>query len=328
MAAKYSFLSNDFIVGGLFSGKENIMKHDWFRARNLQTVDGRASLVKELMLTLCRKTGISSVVWIAKMVMFFHSLKSFFFLFSVPSHMAISSRMSPHTPTAALGMDSKHHPSLPYTTSPYHLSPPAHSSPTPSDHQSTPSPRHDSTTTSPPASSLHSPMWLATPREGKKHRETPANDQDGPLNLSKPRPDFLKRDPGDDRHGHSMHFNGSDKVTTPPPAHSNHRANSNISNSSTTSSNNHSGLSSPIMSTTPPKVSMSEAPSPLFARPPFLPPQYSPFLGLAGHLPVSVLNNNFTAAHSAFLMSGGKLPGMDTDKVGVPTWIQFHCTKH
>lgn len=227
--------------------------------------------------------------------------------------MGIPSRMSPHTPSA---LETKHHPSLPYTTSPYHLSPPTHSSPTPSDHQSSPSPRHDNATTSPPVSSLHSPMWLSTPREGKKSRENP--DQDGPLNLSKPRSVIPKLEPNEDRHGYPMHFNGSNKVTTPPPAHSNHRANSNTSSSSATSNNNnHSGLNSPPVPSTPPKVSMSETPSPLFPRPPFLPPQYSPFLGLAGHLPVSVLNNNFSAAHSAYLMNGGKLPGMDTDKVFV-----------
>ena len=242
-------------------------------------------------------------------------LCSTFCLLSVPSHLTISSIMSPHTTTAGLGMDTKHHTSLPYTTSPYHLSPPAHSSPSPSDHHSSPSPRHDNAM-SPPATTIHSQMWLGAPRESKKSRDAPANDQDGPLNLSKPRPDFFKRDPNDERHGHSIHYNGSDKVTTPPPAHSNHRANSNISNASSTPSSNHSGLSSPIMSSTPPKVSLTEAPSPLFARPPFLPPQYNPFLGLAGHLPVSVLNNNFTAAHSAFLMNAGKIPGMDTDKVG------------
>lgn len=219
--------------------------------------------------------------------------------------MTLPSRMSP---LAAFPVETKH-PSPPYTSSPYHMSPPTHSSPLPSDHQSTPSPRNDSTLTSPLG---HAPMWLGTPREARESRETVANDQDGPLNLSKPRLDVPKREKNEEHHSFSHMFEKSKKVQTPPPAHANHRMN--VNNACSTSTTN---ISSPPVPTTPPKVSISESTSPLFpsVRPPFLPPQYSPFLGLASHLPVSVLNNNFSA-HS-YLMNGGKLPGMDTDKVNI-----------
>lgn len=278
-------------------------------------VSGLSLEYQHMFWKLCLVCHYSATVWITSCNLlhwwiYYNAMNIDLCVFSVPSHMAIPSRMSPHTQSSTLGMDIKHPTSLPYTTSPYHLSPPAHSSPSPIDHHSTPSPRHDSSATSPSVPSLHSPMWLGTPREGKKPRESAASDQDGPLNLSKPRSDVPKRDAGDDRHGYPMHYNGSEKVTTPPPAHSNHRNNNNTSSSSSaTNNNNHSGLSSPSMPTTPPKVSLSETPSPLFPRSPFLPPQY-PFLGLAGHLPVS-----FAAAHPAYMMNGVKLPGMDTDKV-------------
>ncbi|XP_052800696.1 transcription factor Sox-5-like isoform X2 [Mya arenaria] len=227
--------------------------------------------------------------------------------YDVPPHMAVHSRMSP-VMTPGFNMEAKSHPSPPYSTSPYRLSPPAHSSPTPSDHHSTPSPRHDSAT-SPSVSALHTPMWLGTPRESREH----PSDQDGPLNLSKPRSEPIKREHSGERHSYSMHFNGLEHVTTPPPAHRNHKACHN-SNNAITSANN--SLSSPPIPSTPPKVSLPETSSPMFPgmRPPFLPPQYSPYLGLTGHLPVSMLNNNFSAAHTAYLMNGGKLPGLDNDK--------------
>ncbi|XP_060604112.1 transcription factor egl-13-like isoform X3 [Ruditapes philippinarum] len=224
----------------------------------------------------------------------------------VPSHMTVPTRVSPLT-TSAFQVDTKHHSSPPYTTSPYHLSPVTHSSPLPSDHHSTPSPRHDNSMTSPSGHAPHTPMWLSTPRDS---RDASVNDQDGPLNLSKPRITTPKRERNDEQYNYSHHYDRSaEKVVTPPPAHSNHRQNVN-----TTSSTASSTVSSPQLLSTPPKVSIAENPSPLFpgVRPPFLPPQYSPFLGLASHLPVSVLNNNFTA-HS-YLMNGGKLPTLDSDK--------------
>lgn len=222
--------------------------------------------------------------------------------------MTIPSRMSPLT-TSAFQVDTKHHSSPPYTTSPYHLSPVTHSSPLPSDHHSTPSPRHDNSMTSPSGHAPNTPMWLGTPRES---RDTSVNDQDGPLNLSKPRITTPKRERSEEQYNYSHHFDRAEKVVTPPPAHSNHRQNVN-----TTSSTSSSTVSSPPVPSTPPKVSIAENASPLFpgVRPPFLPPQYSPFLGLASHLPVSVLNNNFTA-HS-YLMNGGKLPSLDSDKVNI-----------
>ncbi|KAL4225737.1 Transcription factor SOX-6 [Mactra antiquata] len=223
--------------------------------------------------------------------------------------MTLPSRMSP---LSTFPVDTKHHHASPtYTSSPYHMSPPTtHSSPLPLDQHSTPSPHNDSTITSPQGQSGHTPMWLGTPRETRESREsTAANDQDGPLNLSKPRLDIPKREKSEERHSFSHMYERSKKVPTPPPAHANHRMNANNSSSTSTTS-----INSPPIPTSPPKVSMSENTSPLFpsVRPPFLPPQYSPFLGLAGHLPVSVLNNNFSA-HS-YLMNGGKLPGLDTEK--------------
>ncbi|XP_053384961.1 transcription factor Sox-5-like isoform X3 [Mercenaria mercenaria] len=229
----------------------------------------------------------------------------------VPSHMTLPSRMSPLT-TSAFQVDTKQHSSPPYTTSPYHLSPVTHSSPLPSDHHSTPSPRHENSMTSPSGHMPHTPMWLGTPRDTREPRDAAPTDQDGPLNLSKPRNDTPKRERTEEHYSYQHHFDRSEKVATPPPAHSNHRMNVNTTCSSSSSHN--ASVSSPPVPSTPPKVSMAENPSPLFpsVRPPFLPPQYSPFLGLASHLPVSVLNNNFSA-HS-YLMNGGKLPSLDSDK--------------
>ena len=224
--------------------------------------------------------------------------------------MAVHSRMSPLT-SSQMTMDTKHQhltSSPPYNGSPYHLSPGAHSSPAsprdhPNLHHSTPSPRQHET------SGNHTPMWLGTPNMARNEPTQSPTDQDGPLNLSKPRgSDYIKRERSshDDHPNFSFHSN-KQEVTTPPPAHSNHRRNSN--------------LHSPTQPPTPPKVSIPDSSMFSGVRPPYLPPQYtSPFLGLAaaGHLPISVLsnmNNNFST-HSAFLMNGaGKLPGMDGTKV-------------
>jgi len=221
---------------------------------------------------------------------------------SVPPNMTGPTRMSPVANTTGLSLDTKGLSSPPYATSPYRLSPHTHSSPTPSDHHSTPSPRRESAT----SPSVHTPMWLGTPREERSPREHSA--QDGPLNLSKPRSDFKReRESSGERHSFSSHYNGSERANTPPPAHSNHKPTHNSTAASLSSS-----LSSPPIPS-PPKVSLPETSSPLFhgVRPPFLPPQYSPYLGLTGHLPM--LNNNFS-----YLMNGGKLPSMaamDADKV-------------
>ncbi|XP_052213142.1 transcription factor 7-like 1 isoform X3 [Dreissena polymorpha] len=233
----------------------------------------------------------------------------------VPTHMSAPLRMSPLAPSAFI-METKPRSSPPYSSSPYHLSPLAHSSPTPSDHHSTPSPSHDNRTLTSQSSSLHpTSLWLNTSGESYHKQDRCASDQDGPLNLSKPRSDLPKQDRNHDRHTYPTHFNGSERVTTPPPAHSNHKPVS-VTTNSTTISNNNNSLSSPPVPLTPPKVSIPETSSPMFPslRPSFLPPQFSPYLGLTGHLPMSVLNNNFSAAHSAYLLNGGKMPGMDAEK--------------
>lgn len=246
-------------------------------------------------------------------ILFFY-VKTVFFSFSVPSHMTLPTRISPLT-TSAFQVEAKHHSSPPYTTSPYHLSPVTHSSPLPSDHHSTPSPRHDGSMTSPSTHASHTPMWLGTPRDTRESRDSATNDQDGPLNLSKPRNDAPKREKSEEPYTYPHHYDRTEKVTTPPPAHSNNRLNINVAGSGSSSNNVTSKISSPPVPSTPPKVSVTENSSPLFpsVRPPFLPPQYSPFLGLASHLPVSVLNNNFSA--HTYLMNGGKLPSMDAEKV-------------
>lgn len=222
-------------------------------------------------------------------------------------------RMSPLGPSA-FTIETKPKLSPPYSASSYHLSPLAHSSPTPSDHHSSPSPSHDNHTIPGQTGALHpTSLWLKAPRESYEKQDRCPSDQDGPLNLSKPRSDLPKQDRNHDRHSYANHFNGSDRVATPPPAHSNHKP---VTTSANTMSNNNNSLSSPPIPVTPPKVSIPETSSPMFPsiRPPFLPPQFSPYLGLTGHLPMSVLNNNFSAAHS-YLLNGGKMPGMDAEKV-------------
>ena len=216
--------------------------------------------------------------------------------------MGVSTTMSPLT--APITMETKHHPVSPsYATLPYRLSPQAHSSPSPTDHHSTPSPHHESR-------GLHVPQWISSIQQDKKDsREVTASDQEGPLNLSKPRSEVIKRERSEDLPGFSMRPSKRDRDTPPPPAHSNHHLSHRSANSN---------LNSPPMSHTPPKVSIPDSTLLPSVRPPFLPPHYAnPFLGLAGQFPVSVLNNmtnNFTT-HSAFLMNGGKLPGMDSSKV-------------
>nr|UJP31535.1 putative SoxD [Ensis directus] len=226
----------------------------------------------------------------------------------VPAHMTVQSTMPPQT-SSPISMETKHHMTPPYSTSPYHLSPGAHSNPSPTaDRPSVPSPHHDT------VHPLHMSAWLHA-RE-QTTRPATLKDQDGPLNLSKPRSEGMKREKAshDEQQFYAMHLNKSDrKIETPPPAHSNHRRGS----SSLTSSSSNNNLHSPPMSITPPKVSLPESSIFPGVRPQFLQPQYSPFLGLASHLNnMSVLNNmtNNFGAHSAFLMNGGKLPGLDPDK--------------
>lgn len=232
----------------------------------------------------------------------------------VPPHMAIPQTVSPQT-SSPVSMETKHHMSPPYTCSPYHLSPRAHSSPSPNtDRQTIPSPHNHDNIPPHHMTSLRTSAWL----HSRDHaaRETTLKDQDGPLNLSKPRSEGMRREKSfhDEQQHYGMHLSKSDrKNETPPPAHSNHRRGS----SSQASSSSNNNLHSPPMSITPPKVSLPESSIFPGVRPPFLPPQYSPFLGLASHLNnMSVLNNmtNNFGAHSAFLMNGGKLPVLDADK--------------
>lgn len=209
----------------------------------------------------------------------------------VPAHMAIQSRISPHTSSPVSQRDKGHSMSPTYASSPFRLSPRDHSSPSPLNNNMSPSPTHPQS--SPLISGAHTPMWLGTPRE---RQPSSSFSDEGPLNLSKPRSETKKehREP----FSFSMTTKKPEKVTTPPPAHSNHRSNA------------------PAV---PPAVNIPETSSifnPL--RPPFIPPQYvtSPLFGFASHLPASVLTNmtNNFSSHSAYLLNGAKPPSMDTDK--------------
>ena len=205
--------------------------------------------------------------------------------------MAIPSRMSPHTSSPISHRDKNHSLSPTYASSPYRLSPRDHSSPSPLNNNVPPSPTHPQS--SPLISGAHTPMWLGTPRE----RQHTAFSEEGPLNLSKPRSETLKKEHREPV-SFSMGSKKPEKVTTPPPAHSNHRS------------------SAPVA---PPTVNIPESSSLFPLRPPFIPPQYvtSPLFGFASHLPASVLTNmtNNFSSHSAYLLNGAKPPSLDTDKV-------------
>ena len=210
------------------------------------------------------------------------------FIFSVPAHMGLPSRLSPHNSSPVSHRDKGHSMSPTYASSPYRLSPRDHSSPSP--HNMPPSPTHPQS--SPLISGAHTPMWLGTPRD----RHPTTFSEEGPLNLSKPRSESFKKE-----HREPTNFSmGTSKpeVTTPPPAHSNHRS------------------SAPVA---PPTVNIPESSSIFPLRPPFIPPQYvtSPLFGFASHLPASVLTNmtNNFSSHSAYLLNGAKPPSLETDKV-------------
>ena len=206
--------------------------------------------------------------------------------------MAIQSRISPHTSSPINGGQG-HSLSPNYASSPYRLSPRDHTSSSPLNHSTmSPSPTHPQS--SPIISGAHTPMWLGTPRE--RHPSSTFSEE-GPLNLSKPRsePRTENREPV----SFSMATKKPEKVTTPPPAHSNHRSNA---------------------PTVPPTVNIPETSSIFQLRPPFIPPQYvtSPLFGFASHLPASVLSNmtNNFSSHSAYqLLNGAKPPALDSDKV-------------
>lgn len=168
----------------------------------------------------------------------------------------------------------------PMSMSPFQLSPA--SIPSPNYHTTMPAIISNST----------SPQWAGT----TVFPTTPVqNEQDGPLNLSKPkyeRPEKHREEPSSFHTGLNRH----EVVVTPPPAHSNHKR--------------------PFM----PTVTHTETPSSFVSmRSPFgIPPQYltSPYMNMAAsHMPLSSVLSGMPP-----LMNSKPSPN-DVDKVSIPAMM-------
>ena len=213
------------------------------------------------------------------------------FLFSVCSTQS-QSRSSPQTATVRSPLRLSTSPHLPSAS--FHLSP-----------QLCTSLRMPQSSPHPHMSTAHAPLWAG-------HRaplEVPLMDQDAPLNLSKPKLS-IKTEKHLNHSGHDLHHQVKrEPVTTPPPAHSNHKRPQPIQ---------------PAPTLTP----TSEISPLLGLRTPFaIPAQYvtTPFMNLASHFPGSA---SLSLSNHAHTLNGSKGSPTDSEKVNLNVDLIVRTESH
>ncbi|XP_041367101.1 transcription factor SOX-13-like [Gigantopelta aegis] len=188
------------------------------------------------------------------------------------------SRSSPQTSSVRSPLRLSTSPQLP--SAGFHLSP-----------QSCTSARMPQSSPHPHMSTVHTPLWVGH----HSPLELPPMDQDAPLNLSKPKLS-IKTERHLNHLGQDMHHHVKrEPVTTPPPAHSNHKR------------------PHPIQPA--PTLTPTSDISPLLGlRTPFaIPAQYvtSPFMSLASHFPGSA---SLSLSNHAHTLNGSKGSPTDSEK--------------